>query len=876
MVDFDRAASWISRSLIAVLFGAALLIATCAQGATYKGSQTIVPRQSDGRYDAQYLDGNDSSPLTWGACPAFSFVVGDSCAINLRTACSLTGTNAATATLAKDSGTLPAGCSAGTDGLTGTVSGALSPSAVVWRATDGTASVTAPFSIAATAAPAGDTIAPTIPTGCSGTGGTGTVTITCDQSSDPYVSEAGSGVASYKIYLTGVLVGTQAAPAANIQSQMSGVTVGSADGSQSCTRTGANLAMSGGGAGLSAAADQLYGCGYAITGDFLATAKLTGFAGAVSTGTAGLMVRASDAAGSAYGTARGRDSDDQANDRYRSSTGVNAANSAFSGVLTYPYWLRMVKTATGITASTSSDGNTFVALETERALTLGTSPYILAFHASGTAGTNTTSGLEQVNVTNTASWSHVHSTSVGGSYQVSAVDVAGNESAKGTAFSATPSGSASCTGDQSPQLLLDDTFDSSPSGTTLWVSGTSYTRGDVRKSPANSEDYYCAAENGANDCTGSTDPSASAQWEPAVDSSKWTTANCIGFDSFSPSQDACPGPSTLRARSGARSLRVQLTYHRGGTAIPALWVSGTTYAIGNEVASPANYRRYTRKTNGAGTTDPRDDPTNWERTYWYEKGDYCAGSLSTCTGSMAHRTELSMVGPTDDLDIGDDIWYGFSTFVPASGDANGDPALDLSAMQSYLYPWQLHDAPDPGEISRNPPLWLSLYGPATGEPGNIGTIDPYVSGVDPTYWRLGGWWDADAVQTNRTYDGSYGAGDALGTWKTADQGVWTDWVIHYRPHYLASQGVTEVWKNGTKVLTYLGANAPNDQTAPYLKMGIYTRNWDASDLIPRDWPKQTVYYLDEVKVARTTDTTQRSTDSNNCAYRAVAPSGTSH
>lgn len=43
----------------------------------------------------------------------------------------------------------------------------------------------------------------------------------------------------------------------------------------------------------------------------------------------------------------------------------------------------------------------------------------------------------------------------------------------------------------------------------------------------------------------------------------------------------------------------------------AQWVSGTTYTIGTVVWSPSNYLSYTRKTNGAGTTDPMSDPTNW-------------------------------------------------------------------------------------------------------------------------------------------------------------------------------------------------------------------------------------------------------------------------
>lgn len=46
----------------------------------------------------------------------------------------------------------------------------------------------------------------------------------------------------------------------------------------------------------------------------------------------------------------------------------------------------------------------------------------------------------------------------------------------------------------------------------------------------------------------------------------------------------------------------------------AVWVSGTTYVIGNVRYSPTNYANYRRKTNGAGTTDPASDTTNWAPT----------------------------------------------------------------------------------------------------------------------------------------------------------------------------------------------------------------------------------------------------------------------
>lgn len=42
------------------------------------------------------------------------------------------------------------------------------------------------------------------------------------------------------------------------------------------------------------------------------------------------------------------------------------------------------------------------------------------------------------------------------------------------------------------------------------------------------------------------------------------------------------------------------------------WVSGTTYAIGDNRYSPITFLTYRRKTAGAGTTDPSADNTNWQ------------------------------------------------------------------------------------------------------------------------------------------------------------------------------------------------------------------------------------------------------------------------
>jgi hypothetical protein len=43
----------------------------------------------------------------------------------------------------------------------------------------------------------------------------------------------------------------------------------------------------------------------------------------------------------------------------------------------------------------------------------------------------------------------------------------------------------------------------------------------------------------------------------------------------------------------------------------AVWITGTSYVIGNPVYDPLNAQSYRRKTNGAGSTNPSLDPTNW-------------------------------------------------------------------------------------------------------------------------------------------------------------------------------------------------------------------------------------------------------------------------
>ena len=64
------------------------------------------------------------------------------------------------------------------------------------------------------------------------------------------------------------------------------------------------------------------------------------------------------------------------------------------------------------------------------------------------------------------------------------------------------------------------------------------------------------------------------------------------------------------ATSAANALASENAANASSNA--SVWVSGTTYAVGNVRYSPITYLSYRRKTAGAGTTDPSADSTNWQ------------------------------------------------------------------------------------------------------------------------------------------------------------------------------------------------------------------------------------------------------------------------
>lgn len=90
-----------------------------------------------------------------------------------------------------------------------------------------------------------------------------------------------------------------------------------------------------------------------------------------------------------------------------------------------------------------------------------------------------------------------------------------------------------------------------------------------------------------------------------------------------------------------------------------VWVSGTTYAKGNVILSPAaNYAPYVRITDGAGTTDPASDSTNY-RAY----GERIAKSLVGNDTTTA--VDLPVFG-TGTWRAGNDLRYTLSGALTAN------------------------------------------------------------------------------------------------------------------------------------------------------------------------------------------------------------------
>lgn len=75
--------------------------------------------------------------------------------------------------------------------------------------------------------------------------------------------------------------------------------------------------------------------------------------------------------------------------------------------------------------------------------------------------------------------------------------------------------------------------------------------------------------------------------------------------------NAVAGAASAAAALVSQGAAASSANSAASSANATIWVSGTTYAIGDCRWSPSNRYVYRRITSGAGTTDPSADATNW-------------------------------------------------------------------------------------------------------------------------------------------------------------------------------------------------------------------------------------------------------------------------
>jgi hypothetical protein len=130
-----------------------------------------------------------------------------------------------------------------------------------------------------------------------------------------------------------------------------------------------------------------------------------------------------------------------------------------------------------------------------------------------------------------------------------------------------------------------------------------------------------------------------------------------------------------------------------------IWVSGSTYAIGDVRYSPANKRIYRRTTAGAGAADPSADATNWSVVAAWFPITHISTTTATATagsilslenaaatavtlGTLADNDEFSLIltnGRADNtFDIGTKTLYG----------NNGQSVTGVITLDSQVRVWK--------------------------------------------------------------------------------------------------------------------------------------------------------------------------------------------
>ncbi len=188
---------------------------------------------------------------------------------------------------------------------------------------------------------------------------------------------------------------------------------------------------------------------------------------------------------------------------------------------------------------------------------------------------------------------------------------------------------------------------------------------------------------------------------------------------------------------------------------------------------------------------------------------------------VAGRTRAELLRPqlsnwTGDANgpfgVGDEVWYGFSVYIPTTWTDDGTGNQSTSIQQ-------LHDTPDP-----------DASGNIDWSKGRAPILSFQFDGSNWMFVSMSG--------------GPYPATPVWHSWNggAVAKGAWTDFVVHAK-WYNDSRGVLQIWKNGTQVVNATGPNTLENVLPAYFKLGIHKWIWNTPSVTSR-----TAYY-DALRIA---------------------------
>lgn len=362
----------------------------------------------DGTVDGHYPNGdkNPSTPTaSWGDLSALAALIaqrttGGSFSHDVRQYLSGTGAASATLSVVTVSGDDVAteGWAISTDNLTNpgdnTGAGFFKLGATV----SGNTVYSTPLQWSWIAAAPTDTLAPTIPRKLVGVPGSGNITWSWDEATDPHDgSHLGSGVKEYDLEVGGSITVVAAQP--GLTSAYTLYTIGSPSPAPGAVQSGVDWSLSGEGMfNLAGGTDRGYLLGRTISGDFTISCYVPAFTGNSSGPRAGIHVRESTAVGSKFLSAELRVTDTASTLHIRMRNTVNADTTSLVSVSGFSAgYIRLNYSASGnvYTVEYSTDDKTYTVAATVTTLSMAATVYAGWSGTSQQVGQSKTFSLQQ-------------------------------------------------------------------------------------------------------------------------------------------------------------------------------------------------------------------------------------------------------------------------------------------------------------------------------------------------------------------------------------------------------------------------------------------------------------------------------------------------